>query len=100
MSDLKDVIVERLTDAEPSPPMSVKRLYVPFVVKCPCPNCGKQFIKRLDGDNYLSYPSIGQSPDNLVCCYCNDCSTDWQFEYELQVEIKIVGRLYTPSDSP
>lgn len=72
--------------------LDVKRLNVPFTVESECPACGKTHTEDLTSDNFLPGPSVGSSKNNLIYCYCSDCNVSWQFQYELELMIKIVGR--------
>lgn len=75
--------------------IDVKRLYLPFTVKQPCPKCGHVCVRNLKNES-LSYPWVGQ-PVNLYG-YCDECDHEWKMEVIFDVLLTEVGGTPTLTD--
>lgn len=66
-----------------------KRLYLPGLqLEATCPVCGAPYSRDF-GDDYLSYPKVGE-PEDLTL-YCRVCDHEWKIRAQLDVTLKIVG---------
>lgn len=61
----------------------IKRFKVPHKIRMQCPKCNHSIIHDFDGDNYMSYPSLGK---NDISIYCHNCG----WEKDLEVTLKLI----------
>ena len=74
--------------------IEVKRFYVNGVsIESKCPKCNHEKIKDF-GDDYFSYPVIGEHLDVYFYCEEGDqapyCDTEWTVKVKLNVEVSLV----------
>lgn len=66
-----------------------KRLYLPGLqLQATCPECRAAYSRDF-GDDYLSYPKVGE-PEDLTL-YCRECDHEWKIRVQLDVTMKILG---------
>ena len=67
--------------------LDVKRLRLPgIVLKCNCPNCGKNADIDLSQDS-LCEPSIDS--ETVIYFYCPHCEHEWQHSIILSVKVSL-----------
>jgi len=66
--------------------ISVKRLYLPVVIKTKCPHCNKENERDFEGD-YLSYP-ITNVKENMNM-YCESCDNEYEFDIVLKIALEV-----------
>lgn len=67
--------------------LEIKRFYIPgAVIESECPKCNSPIEVDL-GDEYLSYPVMGQPEE--VSFYCDDCDHYWIVNVILELSIKL-----------
>lgn len=76
--------------------IDVKRLYLPFTVKQPCPKCGHVCVRNLTDDPSPSYPWLGEPVD--LYGYCDECDHEWRMEFVLDVVLTGAGETPTLTD--
>lgn len=68
-----------------------KRLYLPGLqLEATCPKCHAAYVRDF-GDDYLSYPKVGEPEDLTLYCRNRDCDHEWKVRAQLDVTMKILG---------
>ena len=63
--------------------INVKRFYLDEI-KVKCPNCGAD--AKMLGDNYLSYPTIGEEEE--ATGYCGNCESCLTMPVKVRIQIE------------
>lgn len=71
--------------------VDVKRLYLPFKVTMPCPECGHEWVWSKPTGHYVAYPQLGQPKD--LYGYCEECDHEWEVWVTLEITM-------TPAAAP
>lgn len=68
--------------------LEVKRLYLPFDIKCKCSECDEELVMDLSED-YLSDPIINETES--VDLYCDNCCLHSTVKFKLNISITQEG---------
>lgn len=69
--------------------LDIKRLYLPFVLRGACPQCGTKSQRDLNTDSggYLSYPRI--NAPFRVDLWCEPCNRAWEVVIQLDFHLSV-----------
>lgn len=66
--------------------LEIKRFRFPLILRLKCPKCSNTIDKNFNGDDYLSYPRLG---DFNLHCYCNECDHEWEVLCSLSITLNV-----------
>ncbi len=70
--------------------LNIKRFYAPFVIAADCPKCGSR-VEQHCSDNYLSYPTAGESFEHhMYCSYEDDAGEYCEEEFTVTIRLDVV----------
>ena len=65
----------------------IKQFNLPVTITDNCPKCGTEVTRDFQGDNYISYPTIGE-PEPIFF-YCEPCRAEWKRHIVIQFSVTV-----------
>ena len=67
--------------------LEIKRLYIPFKHKIPCPKCNSMLLMDME-THPLNYPKLGEPIPFYV--YCKNCDEAFAIPIQIDFNVKIL----------
>ena len=64
----------------------IKRLWLPYVLKSKCPECGTEDSYNFN-ENCIEYPKFEETFEHW--CWCEKCEKEWLVNLKLDVTLEI-----------